>query len=79
MKGVRPVIASNGVPFLQMRSVESHSTSGREEEGRDEANIAFQNKKQMALYHGNGGVLLKDFTRVLRNLIQLPILIGERA
>ena len=27
---VRPVIASNGVHFLQMRSVGSHSTSGRE-------------------------------------------------
>ena len=30
---VQPVIASNGVPFLQMRSVGSHSTSGREKEG----------------------------------------------
>ena len=30
---VRPVITSNGVPFLQMRSVGSHSTSGREKEG----------------------------------------------
>ena len=30
---VRPVIASNGVPFLQMRSVGSHSKSGREKEG----------------------------------------------
>ena len=27
---VPPVIASNGVPFLQVRSVESHSMSGRE-------------------------------------------------
>ena len=33
---VRPVIASNGVPFLQMRSVGSHSTSGREKEGNKE-------------------------------------------
>ena len=30
---VRPIIASNGVHFLQMRSVGSHSTSGREKEG----------------------------------------------
>ena len=30
---VRPVITSNEVPFLQMRSVGSHSTSGREKEG----------------------------------------------
>ena len=30
---VRPVIVSNEVPFLQMRSVGSHSTSGREKEG----------------------------------------------
>ena len=29
----RTVIASNGVPFLQMRAVGSHSTSGREKEG----------------------------------------------
>ena len=36
MKSVQPVIASNGVPFLQMRSVGSHSTSGREEEGNKE-------------------------------------------
>ena len=33
---VRPVIASNGVPFLKMRSVGSHSTSGREKEGNKE-------------------------------------------
>ena len=33
---VRPVIASKGVPFLQMKSVGSHSTSGREKEGRRE-------------------------------------------
>ena len=32
MKGLRPVIASNGVHFLQMRAVGSHSTSGREKE-----------------------------------------------
>ena len=31
---VRPVIASNGVPFLQMRSVGSHSSSDREREGK---------------------------------------------
>ena len=30
---VRPVLASNEVLFLQMRSVGSHSTSGREKEG----------------------------------------------
>ena len=30
---VEPIIASNGVPFLQMRSVGLDSTSGREKEG----------------------------------------------
>ena len=30
---LRPVIASNGVSFLKVRSVGSHSTSGREKEG----------------------------------------------
>ena len=34
MKAVRPVIASNGVPYPQMKSVGSHSTSGREKEGK---------------------------------------------
>ena len=33
---VRLVIASNGVPFLQMRSVESYSTSGMEKKGKME-------------------------------------------
>ena len=33
---VRPVIASNGVPFLQMRLVGPHSTSGKEKEGNKE-------------------------------------------
>ena len=35
-EAVRPVIASNGVPFLQMRSVGLHSTSEREKEGNKE-------------------------------------------
>ena len=35
MKAVRPVIASKAVPYLQMRSVGSHSTSGREKEGME--------------------------------------------
>ena len=35
MKAVRPVIASNEVPYLQMRSVVSHSTPGREKKGKD--------------------------------------------
>ena len=34
MKAVQPVIASNGVPFLQMRLVALHSMSGREKEGK---------------------------------------------
>ena len=33
---MRPVIALNGVPFLLIRSVVSHSTSGREKEGKKE-------------------------------------------
>ena len=33
MKASRPVIDLNEVPYLQMSSVESHSTSGREMEG----------------------------------------------
>ena len=33
---MRPVITSNGVPDIQMRSVGSHSTSGRGKEGKKE-------------------------------------------
>ena len=33
---MQPVIASNGVSYLQMRSVGSHNTSGREKEGNKE-------------------------------------------
>ena len=35
-RAVRLVIAPNKIPFLQMRSVGSHSTSGREKEGNKE-------------------------------------------
>ena len=34
MGAVRPVIASYRVPFLRMRSVESHSSLGRGKDGR---------------------------------------------
>ena len=34
IKAVRPVITSNGVPYLQMWAVGSHSTSGREKKGK---------------------------------------------
>ena len=36
MKAVRPVIASNRVPYLQIRLVGSHSTSGNQKEGKKE-------------------------------------------
>jgi hypothetical protein len=36
MKAVGTVIDSNGVPFLQMRSLGSQSTSEKEKEGRKE-------------------------------------------
>ena len=35
MKAVRPAIASSG-PYLQMRSVGSYNTPGREKEGNEE-------------------------------------------
>ena len=41
-QAVRPVIASNGTPFLQMRSVGSHSTPGREKEGIEKMTGAFE-------------------------------------
>ena len=33
MKAVRSVIALNGIPYLQVKSLRSHSTSGREKGG----------------------------------------------
>ena len=36
MKAVQAVIASNGVPYFQMRSVGSYSTPGREKKGMNE-------------------------------------------
>ena len=36
MKAMRPVIASNGVPSLQMTVVRSHSLSGRKKQGKEE-------------------------------------------
>ena len=35
LKATRPVLVSNGVRYLQIKSVGSHSTSGRENEGKD--------------------------------------------
>ena len=36
MKAEQPVIASDGVRYFQIRSVASHSTSGREKDGKKE-------------------------------------------
>ena len=41
-KTVRSVIASNGVPYLQMRSLGSHSTSGKDEEGKKGKDVPFE-------------------------------------
>ena len=35
MKSVRPVVASNWVPYLEMTSIGSHSTPWRENEGKN--------------------------------------------
>ena len=35
MKAVRPVIASNGLSYLQMRSIGSQCMSGMGKEGKD--------------------------------------------
>jgi hypothetical protein len=44
MKTVRPVIASNGIPYLQMRSVGSHSTSGMEKDGEKKGRVSINLK-----------------------------------
>ena len=36
MKSVRPVIASNEVPYIQITSIGSHGMSGRDKEGKKE-------------------------------------------
>ena len=46
MKAVRPDIASNGVPYLQMKSVGTLRTSGLVKEGKNEStgyNISLKN------------------------------------
>ena len=50
---VQPVIVSNGVPFLQMRSVGSHSTSGREKEGNKERTGWTLERRKMPISKGN--------------------------
>ena len=51
MKTVRPVIALNGVGvfYLQMSSVGSHSTSGREKKGKKERSGGYIVKFNMVL------------------------------
>ena len=44
MKAVRPIIASNGVPYLQMRSVGTHSTSGMEKKEMKERISHYDNR-----------------------------------
>ena len=51
MKTVQPIIASNGVSYLQMASVELHSTSGREKEGKGGGFNSFSNDNERNLEH----------------------------
>ena len=53
MKAVLPVIASNRVPYLQMRSVGSHSRSGDEKEGKK--------KRTGSLSHFIQGLVIKSW------------------
>ena len=46
MKAVRPVTASNGVHSLQIRSVGSYNTSGRDKEGKKEGQGGMTNIKK---------------------------------
>ena len=52
MKAVRSVIASNGVPFLQMTSIGSGSMSGREKEGKKERMDIISLSMPEAAVHG---------------------------
>ena len=51
MKAVRPVTASKWAPSLQMKSLGSHSMSGREKEGKKErtVSILFSNNHLIGL------------------------------
>jgi hypothetical protein len=40
IKAVQPVIASNGIPYLQMMSVGSHRLSGREKQEKKGASFS---------------------------------------
>ena len=55
MKVVRPVIASNGDLYFQIRSVGSYSTSGREKEGKKENGVEHGINTVSPVAHGAMG------------------------
>ena len=75
MKAVRPAIASDRVPYLQTRSVGSHSTSGGEEEGKD--GVIMKGGTNTLTQCARDDILLAASTQKLAYLYYLAIRSGN--
>ena len=64
MKAVRPVTASNGIPYFQMRSVGSHKESGRKKEGKERKCGTARRRKGGRLVH----ILETEEPREVKNI-----------
>ena len=74
---VLPVIVSNEVPFLQMRSVGSHSTSGREKEGIKER-IGSDRRNRMNPVDPSFSLQRKSEESTKHYLTQMLLLTGRK-
>ena len=66
MRAVRSVIASNGVPCLQIRPLRSHSTSGREKEVKEETKGERRKDNKQYVFK-NVLALSSEFSRMKSN------------
>ena len=70
MKALRQVVASNGVPDLQMSSVGSHSISERKEEIKKEMIVGNQLKNSIITSYPKWRIIMKTKFH-LRNLLAM--------
>ena len=76
MRAVRPVIGSNGIPYLQMWSVASDSTSGREKEGMRERLGGVSNNSKISL--NNSSNRLVDISYRPLGSVLMPLLTDKQ-